>query len=431
MKKIGLMFVALGCLSTVSAQQSSLLDTYRSMALQYNHDLKAAEKNISVSLELEKSVRADRKPKLAADASFRYTGNPMELSIDLPVAGVSKSFEGQHMQYGVSVALLQPVYTGGRILEAIRLVRHQQAMAVNQAEMVRVMVCYQTDIQYWNTVARREIIDVVQDFYDSMASLVKTIGERVDAGLADPQDLLMAEVKLNEAEYRLLQAKNDFQTGCMALNSIIGVELQSSTEIETVVPMLAIGDSLSLSTGMNRPEIKIAEEQVKIIESSSRRNDSQYKPQFYVGMEGNYTSPGYNFRSDMDPNYAAYAKLSVPLFEWGKRRSEKRASTEQIGMAIDRVNRVKDEVALDIQTANLNLLQAQERAVLNENSLEKARENEIKALERYGEGKISILEVIDAQTYRQTSQLNYVHAKVAAQSYYSGLIKALNAYGSF
>ena len=123
MKKIGLMFVALGCLSTVSAQQSSLLDTYRSMALQYNHDLKAAEKNISVSLELEKSVRADRKPKLAADASFRYTGNPMELSIDLPVAGVSKSFEGQHMQYGVSVALLQPVYTGGRILEAIRLVR--------------------------------------------------------------------------------------------------------------------------------------------------------------------------------------------------------------------------------------------------------------------------------------------------------------------
>lgn len=55
MKKIGLMFVILGCLSTVSAQQSSLLDTYRSMALQYNHDLKAAEKNISVSLELEKS----------------------------------------------------------------------------------------------------------------------------------------------------------------------------------------------------------------------------------------------------------------------------------------------------------------------------------------------------------------------------------------
>ena len=99
-------------------------------------------------------------------------------------------------------------------------------------------------------------------------------------------------------------------------------------------------------------------------------------------------------------------------------------------MASDQLNRVKDNVALEIQTARLNLLQAQEQVKLTENSLEKARENEIKALERYSEGTVSILEVIDAQTYRENSQLNYVQAKVAAQGYYSSLIKALNAYGS-
>ena len=42
--------------------------------------------------------------------------------------------------------------------------------------------------------------------------------ERVEAGLVDPQDLLMAEVKLNEAEYQLLQAKSSLETGRMALN---------------------------------------------------------------------------------------------------------------------------------------------------------------------------------------------------------------------
>lgn len=132
----------------------------------------------------------------------------------------------------------------------------------------------------------------------------------------------------------------------------------------------------------------------------------------------------------MNPNYVAYAKLSIPIFEWGKRRSEKRASQGQVGVASDQLNRVKDNVALEIQTARLNLLQAQEQVKLTENSLEKARENEIKALERYSEGTVSILEVIDAQTYRENSQLNYVQAKVAAQGYYSSLIKALNAYGS-
>lgn len=430
MKKIIILACILAGTFTVSAQQSDLLGKYRNMALEYNHDLKAAEKNISVSLELEKSARADLKPKVEMGGNFQYTGNPMELSVDVPALGCTLGFEGRNMKYGLSMSLVQPLYTGGRVLETIRIAQSQKAVAAQQAKAVKVAVCYQTDIQYWNTVARQEIMGIASDFRNSMSSLVKTIRERVDAGLVDPQDLLMAEVKLNEAEYRLLQAKSSFETGRMALNSIIGLELQAPTEIEGYVPLVAVGDSVLRMTGEDRPEIRIAEEQVRMTESSLRLNDSQYKPQLYVGVDGSYSSPGYNFHADMDPNYVVYAKVSIPVFEWGKRRSEKKASKGQIGMATDQLNRVKDDVALEIQTARLNLLQAQEQVKLTENSLEKARENETKALERYGEGKISILEVIDAQTYRENSQLNYVQAKTAAQSYYSGLIKALSAYES-
>ena len=55
----------------VLAQQSTLLEKYRTMALDYNHDLKAAEKNIAASMEVEKSARADLKPKLSGAASFQ------------------------------------------------------------------------------------------------------------------------------------------------------------------------------------------------------------------------------------------------------------------------------------------------------------------------------------------------------------------------
>lgn len=217
----------------------------------------------------------------------------------------------------------------------------------------------------------------------------------------------------------------------MALNSIVGLELHSSTEIEALVPVLVVEDSLVYATDVVRPEVKIAEERVKVAESSLRLNDARYKPQIYVGVEGTYSSPGYNFHTDMDPNYVAYAKLSIPIFEWGKRRSEKRASQGQVGVASDQLNLGEGQRGnWRFRPARLNLLQAQEQVKLTENSLEKARENEIKALERYSEGTVSILEVIDAQTYRENSQLNYVQAKVAAQGYYSSLIKALNAYGS-
>lgn len=412
----------------VLAQQSTLLEKYRTMALDYNHDLKAAEKNIAASMEVEKSARADLKPKLSGAASFQYTGNPMELTLDIPSIGLSKTVEGKNLNYGGSLSILQPVYTGGRVLESIRMAQHQQALAGNQAKTLNDAVCYQTDIQYWSAVARQEIVDVAEDFRNSIAALVKTIKERVEVGLVDPQDLLMAEVKLNEAEYQLLQAQSNFETGRMALNSMIGVRLEQPTELDAQIPIVVVSDSLWLSTGMGRPEIQMAYDKIRIAESTKKLNDSQFKPQFYVGVEGSYSSPGYNFKKDLDPNYAVYAKVSVPIFEWGKRRSEKRVSSFRIGMAEDNLNKVVDRVELEVSVARKALSQAIERVRLSESSLAKAEENEAKAVERYNEGKVSVVEVIDAQTYRQTSQVNYVQAKAAAQGYYSELIKALHSY---
>lgn len=411
----------------VLAQQSTLLEKYRTMALDYNHDLKAAEKNIAASMEVEKSARADLKPKLSGAASFQYTGNPMELTLDIPSIGLSKTVEGKNLNYGGSLSILQPVYTGGRVLESIRMAQHQQALAGNQAKALNDAVCYQTDIQYWSAVARQEIVDVAEDFRNSIAALVKTIKERVEVGLVDPQDLLMAEVKLNEAEYQLLQAQSNFETGRMALNSMIGVRLEQPTELDAQIPIVVVSDSLWLSTGMGRPEIQMAYDKIRIAESTKKLNDSQFKPQFYVGVEGSYSSPGYNFKKDLDPNYAVYAKVSVPIFEWGKRRSEKRVSSFRIGMAEDNLNKVVDRVELEVSVARKALSQAIERVRLSESSLAKAEENEAKAVERYNEGKVSVVEVIDAQTYRQTSQVNYVQAKAAAQGHYSELIKALHS----
>ena len=412
----------------VLAQQSTLLEKYRTMALDYNHDLKAAEKNIAASMEVEKSARADLKPKLSGAASFQYTGNPMELTLDIPSIGLSKTVEGKNLNYGGSLSILQPVYTGGRVLESIRMAQHQQALAGNQAKALNDAVCYQTDIQYWSAVARQEIVDVAEDFRNSIAALVKTIKDRVEVGLVDPQDLLMAEVKLNEAEYQLLQAQSNFETGRMALNSMIGVRLEQPTELDAQIPIVVVSDSLWLSTGMGRPEIQMAYDKIRIAESTKKLNDSQFKPQFYVGVEGSYSSPGYNFKKDLDPNYAVYAKVSVPIFEWGKRRSEKRVSSFRIGMAEDNLNKVVDRVELEVSVARKALSQAIERVRLSESSLAKAEENEAKAVERYNEGKVSVVEVIDAQTYRQTSQVNYVQAKAAAQGHYSELIKALHSY---
>ena len=94
----------------------------------------------------------------------------------------------------------------------------------------------------------------------------------------------------------------------------------------------------------------------------------------------------------------------------------------------DYLNQVTDQVKLEVETARVSLSQTMEQVRLTEGSLSKAFENERMALERYTEGKASVIEVIEAQTYRQASQLNHVQAKVSAQGAYSELIRALNKY---
>ena len=271
------------CVQPVFSQQNSLLEKYRAMALNYNHDLHAADKNIASSMELMKAAKADLKPKLSGDANFQYTGNPIELTINLPQTPLL-TFEGRDMKYGASLSLTQPLYTGGRILESIRLAKHQQSMSIHQAELLQSSVCYQTDMQYWNTVARLELVRIATDYRNSIASLAHTIRERVEAGLVDPQDLLMAEVKLNEAEYQVLQAQNNFETGRMALNSLIGVKLEAETKVEDTIPTVPLSDNLMMSGGSNRPELLIAYDRIKIAESHGKLTDSKYKPQLYIGV---------------------------------------------------------------------------------------------------------------------------------------------------
>ena len=107
MKKFILFNLILLCSLYVQGQ-SQLLEQYRAMALDYSHDLHAAEKNIAASMEVERSARADLKPKLSADANFQYTGNPMELNIDLPSMSAPLTFQGRDLKYGASLTLLQP-----------------------------------------------------------------------------------------------------------------------------------------------------------------------------------------------------------------------------------------------------------------------------------------------------------------------------------
>lgn len=430
MNKLSIITCGLCCMISlqVSAQESDYLRIYRSKVLDYNQDLKAAGHQTAMRQEMVKSAQADFKPKLSAGGNFNYTGNPLELTLDLPSIGTPLTFQGKDLKYGASLTLAQPIYTGGAIRANYQKARQENELARNETQRIRNNILYDADIYYWNTVAQQELIQVTLSFKNSVQELVDVIRHRVEVEYTDKNDLLMAEVKLNDADYQLLQARNNAEVTRMALNSFAGINYDEQLPIDSQTLALRQVPVLSESTEslvVRRPESRIAQKQVEIEKSIQKITDAKFLPQFHIGVDGSYSSPGYNLKTDLDPNYAVYAKLSIPLFEWGKRKSTRKATGYRIDMAKEAQSKIDDRIRLEIQTAYFNYAQAIDKVSLTESSLTKAQESEELAMERYKEGTISIVEVISAQLYHQQAQINYIQSKLNAQIAKTGFEHAI------
>ena len=80
------------------------------------------------------------------------------------------------------------------------------------------------------------------------------------------------------------------------------------------------------------------------------------------------------------------------------------------------------------ETAYYSYTQALEKVRLTGSSLQKAKESERLAMEKYKEGHLSIVEVINAQLYHLDANINYIQSKRDACFAKSGLDRALGLY---
>lgn len=423
-----LVIIGLSTCLTSQAQENSLLQQYRNQVIQYNQDIKSAGYAVSMKKEMEHAAKADFLPQLSGQGNFRYTGHPNELSVTLPETELPLEFQGKNLKYGAGVAVAQPIYSGGALQAGYNKARRESEISQYEKDRLINNVIYDADVCYWNKVAREELVKVASDYQHSVSRLVEVVRHRTEEKYTDRNDLLMAEVKLNDATYRLTQAQNEAETARLSLNSFSGVSFTDTIPTDSEVTPLRENEMphLSAEEGMAaRPELKISYGEVEVQKESARIANAGYLPQLSIGAEGTYSSPGYNFRADMDPNYAVYAKLSIPIFEWGKRKNTRRAGKYRVNMAKENHYKTSDYIRLEIETAYYTYEQAIQKVKLTESSLQKAAQSETLAMDKYKEGNLSIVEVLNAQMYHQEARTNYIQSKLNAQIAKSSLERAI------
>lgn len=203
----------------------------------------------------------------------------------------------------------------------------------------------------------------------------------------------------------------------MELNSFAGVPFDENISIDPAIQESRQAEEFpEVDSAMDaRPELRIAPNKVDVQVSVSKIENAKFLPKFPIGVDGSYASPGYDLTSDLSPNYAVYTKLSIPVFEWVKRKSTRKAGQFSVNMAKEHQSKVQDQIRLEIETAYYSYMQAVEKVLLTESSLQKAAESKSVTMSKYKEGNVSIVEAIDAQIYHQQAKVNYIQSKLNAQ----------------
>ena len=232
------------------AQDSPRLNDYRTLVETYSLDLRAARHAAGAGQEARQSAHADFLPKLSGGANFNYTGNPLRLDVNLPGTDAAYTFEGRDMKYGASLNLSQPLYTGGALRAGYDKARAEEAMARQEVQRVTNNLRHEADVRYWTSVARLELAGVAGDYRRAVEQLVGVVRHRVEQEYTDRNDLLMAEVRLNDANYQVQRARNEAEVARLSLNALAGYPADRHIATDTLVENIVKHNVISLSRPM-------------------------------------------------------------------------------------------------------------------------------------------------------------------------------------
>ena len=411
-------------INLVYSQQDTLLFKYRREAVGYQQSIQMAKHNLEGANSLIESAKAGYLPRLDADGSYNFFGNPLQLG------QTDDSPNGQELShmYELGLWVSQPLYTGGYLNATRDLAMARSGAAEDFIALSEQNTMLESDALYLSVVTKKEISSLTMKYREAIADFEKVIQDRVDEEIVALNELYQVKVRYNDAQYEVIRIEKQYRVSLMSLNRIIGVPLETQSlhmDSLLVVDWQRPAEDMVSKALQLRPEITMKENEILMDESTEKITASHYNPKVNVGAGATYGAPSPGLLTEPGGNYMVTARLAVPIFTWGQKNDEifaKQKITDQSKLALDQT---KDIISLQVTGGYYELQQSQVQVDFAFSALGNASQNRDVMLDRYAEGLSSVLEVLDAQLFWQKSYLNYIEAKFELNMAYSAYLKAM------
>lgn len=388
------------------------LDQSVKLALRQNPTAQIAVLTAAQSEQDKNIARADLLPQLSATVSDEAQKINLLSQFGgkaIPIPGFPKSL-GPYQIFSAGPSVSTPVFDL-TLWERYQASRNTANASKANSLSTREQVILLTVSQYIGTLramadvqASQSRVDLAQALYDQAADLQK---EGVGTGI----DTLRANVELQNEKQRLLEAENDRETSLYSLSRILNLDPRQKIELADSLsffdtPQPEVEPSIEEALA-DRQEWKALSLQINAAENQKKaaqdlrlpnvRFDGEFS---YVGTSGNTTLPTYTYQGS----------VNVPLFTSGRIRAQVVSADLQIKNLEEQRADLRNQIALDVKTALLNLDSARSEVQVANLGVELSKEEVDQARDRFKAGVANNIEVIQAQDSLSRANDNQIAA---------------------
>ena len=411
---IGILWMALGS----GIAQTLTVEEYRAKVLEYNQDIKQSREAVKAAIYALKGVKTGFFPKLQLSGNYSYQIEDVEFmqGVDL-----------KHNNYSAEAALSQNVYAGSMVRKQQEAAKLQKAIARLGEELTTDNIVYAADVSYWTLAANESLFYISQEFVLIVKELDGIVQKRFDEGAISKTDLLMVKTRLKEAELQESTRNMNYQTAMQSFKIMMGVPLEEKwVIIDSIQKPVIVPGLQSLEVALKRrADYQIAVQDFNLTKQQTKIIRSKYLPQLAVGVKETWGTPLINVSGDEKFATVAFAKLSMPIFNWGeKRQYVKQNRTMETSKELA-MSKVEDQVKEELANAWVKLNENWKQVEIANSTLEIARENLKLNTFSYNEGKLPILDVLSSQATWLQAYTNVVSANYQYKVAYAEYVRIL------
>ena len=329
-------------------------------------------------------------------------------------------------RYGVSAAVTQPLYTGGRVPRLAESAAERKQAADLSKRAAAADVRLQALDAYWSWSKAHFAAEAARAAVARMEKHSADVRNQRAAGLATESEQLDAEVRLDQARLRLEESSRAAALARARIAHLTGGELPAAARPEE--PSAPATAAAGPST--NRLELAALRHEVRAADAAAAARRADRRPQLALSARYEYLRPNPMTippADEWDDDAAVGAVVSWNLFDAGLSRAAEAEARARAGQARLRLDRMQDQVSLEAREAGIAVAGAADRMVVAEHAETSARRNREVAESLWRNGMARQAEVLDAEDRLVAAQFDRIAARADAQRARALLEHALGA----